>query len=88
MGRSPRLTLCGDRLAALKPSVLETEVESLGVRLGEAFHDHSGVGVEDTVHRETASLDGHFVHFYFAFFINNYKLITHGRNSVNSGSRC
>ena len=55
-------------LSVHEGSVLEREVESLFVGTGEARGDHSGVGVDDSVQRQTGSLDGMLVHFYFIYY--------------------
>ena len=61
------LTLGASALSILKSSVLERKLELLGLGVGEASHDHHGVGEEDAVHGETSLLDRVFVH--FSFFI-------------------
>lgn len=58
-----KLTGDGGGLAVLEGSVLEGQVELLGVDVGEAPVDHLGVGVDDTVKGEAGSLDGVLVHF-------------------------
>ena len=58
------LTLGLNSLSVGEGSVLEREVESLGVSSREARGNHFGVGVDDSVQGQASSLDGVFVHFY------------------------
>jgi hypothetical protein len=41
---------------------------------GHAFSNHHGVGVDDTVHAKTEAFNGVFVHFFFLFIINSFKV--------------
>ena len=63
MTESKVLTLNRGNFATLNSLVLEREVELLGLGLGEARHEDSGVGEEDAVHGQTGSLDRVLVHF-------------------------
>ena len=58
--------------AALENTVLEVQIEFVGVDIGEALVDHSCVRVKDAVEGKTGSLDWVLVHFCFI----NYKFIT------------
>lgn len=49
-------------LSILEGLVLERECELLGFGVGEAAHDHHGVGEDDAVHGEAGLLDWVLVH--------------------------
>ena len=72
-----KLTLGISSRSIVKGSVLEGKLELLSLGIGEASHDHHGVGEDDAVHGETGLLDWVIVHFlsFIKLIINYHKAL-------------